>query len=556
MRPLTTLRRVLRFAAVASLAAAPAWAQRALGVGDDASTLPAGRVRWSMGALWDRANERYDADGKLRALGVPAMTWNGSYDARLASAGTLAQTLSGLASFDPSLGLLRIARRDASADGVLGAEFGVLPRLTIGVSAQVASHGIEPYVVLNPARTEGTMGLNPGWRSSTVHDANALIVRQLDSAVAQTTRRISQCVVTPTGTGCAPIIANLSAAQTLVANASNFASALVALYGGRANGAGQPFVPVAGTLAQRSIDQRLLAYRDQFVALGNAAIGAQSLVGASLFSPADLGTLLTDSLYGYRLRPLRTVHAYGLGNVSVSAKARVFETVGPDTAAIRGFAVRQAFGVTARLSGGDAPAANEPYAPTTGSGSTGIALQSFTDLFYRDRYSATIVVGYGKDAAQSYAMRIAAADSPASGGVRFPLQLASREVTVARTPSALLQISVTPRVALTSNLWLGAGWSYAAQGSDAWSAADASASGGPSAADVAYWAAGTEWKEQRFVLGGTYSTVAAAKAGRAKRAFDVSYQHEQTVAGSGTRTAHLSRDVVTLRWYARLWGKR
>lgn len=558
-----TSSRALRFAIPLLICcASPVRAQRALGIGDDASTLPAGRVRWSAAALWDRANERYGPDGKLYALGADASaaSWNGAYDTRLALAGTFVRTLAGVATFDPTLGALTVRRRDASADGVFGVDLGVLSRLTIGARVQMASHGIEPYAVLNPARSEGSMGLNPGWRSSDVRAGNALVITQFDSAVAQTTRRVAQCQATPAGSGCAPIIANVAAAQSLVSSAATFASALNALYGGRPNFVGMPFVPVAGSLAQRTIDQRALNFRDQFTALGITALGTRTLVGATLLSPADLATMLSDSLYGYRLRPLRTVHAYGLGDVSVSAKARVFETTGADTSVIRSFAVRQAFGVTARLSGGESPAADEPYAPTTGSGGSGIILQSFTDLFYGSRYAATVVLGMQQDASQEYAMRVPAGDAPAVGGVPSPLQLASRELRVSRAPSALLRVSITPRIALTRNLWIGAGYTYAKQDAETWSVAtipvaplgEATASQG----DVSTWAAGTSWNEQRLLLGGTYSTVAAARAGRTKRAFDVSYQHEQTLRGSGTRVAHLSRDVVTLRWYARLWGAR
>ena len=54
------------------VSAQPLAAQRALGLGDDAATLPTGTLRVGAGLQWDRANERYDADGKLRALGAGA----------------------------------------------------------------------------------------------------------------------------------------------------------------------------------------------------------------------------------------------------------------------------------------------------------------------------------------------------------------------------------------------------------------------------------------------------------------------------------------------------
>ncbi|MDQ8155417.1 MAG: hypothetical protein P3B98_12220 [Gemmatimonadota bacterium] len=536
-------------------AAQPAAAQRVLGFGDDAATLPAGMVRVTAGSLWDRANERYDADGKLRPLGAAASpaAWNGRYDVRLAAANPLVQSLSGLSAFDASLGSLSIGRRDASADGLFRIELGLLPRVTVGASARVANHAIEPGVTLNPALVEGTVGFNPAWTNTVARDRNSVLVTQFDSAVAQTGRRITQCQAAPATNGCTAIVANVSGAQALVTNAAAFATAINALYGGRKNAVGLPFVPVGNGAAQRAIDQRIQGFRDQFAALGNTVLGAQGPAGGALFSPADFTTLLTDSLYGFGLRPVRTVHAYGLGDVSVHAKVLLFQNVGPDTAAIRGFAVRQSAGLSLRLIGGDAPAVDEFFAPSAGTGGGGFTAQSFTDLFYGNRYSATLVVSLDQPTAQDFAMRVPSANAPSIGGVPFPLVAASREIQLHRAPGSRLDVSITPRLALTRNIWLGASWSLSQQASDAWSSAGANSA--VEAADVQSWASGTDWTEQRVAFGGTYSTVRAARNGRARRAFDVSYEHTQTLSGSGWRVPHLTRDVLTVRWYPRAWGR-
>lgn len=554
--------RLILFAVPALLLAArPVSAQRALGIGDDASTLPAGMLRLTIGALWDRANERYDASGRLRPLGANASTtsWNGLYDARLMSANPLVRSLSGLTNFDASLGALAIGRRDASADDAFGVELGVLSRITVGVRARVASHVIEPDLVLNPGLVEGTMGFNPAWAFPGASGRNTLIVTQFDSAVAQTSRRIAQCQATPAAAGCAGIVANVAGAQALVSSATGFAAALNALYGGRTNAVGLPFVPRYGSAAHAAIEQRMLGYRDQFVALGNTTIGTQGPAGAALFSPADLATMLKDSVYGYLLRPLRTVHAYGPGELSVHVKARLFQTVGVDTASIRGFAMRQAAGVTLRLNGGSSPARDELFAPVTGDAGRGFVAQSFTDLFYGNRCSATVVLGIDQSQTQAFAMRIPPAGTPAVGGVPFPLVMADREVGVTRSPGSRLDVSVTPRVALTRSIWLGANWSMSRQAADTWRVSSSAASdiavNGTMQDDANAWAAGSDWSAQQLAVGGTYSTTDAARHGRTKKAFDVTYEHLQTLAGRGTRVPHLTRDVVTVRWYPRAWGR-
>ncbi|MBW7934174.1 MAG: hypothetical protein H3C62_11335 [Gemmatimonadaceae bacterium] len=410
---------------------------------------------------------------------------------------------------------------------------------------------------LNTGLIEGTMGLNPAWRNTDARNRNVALVTQFDSAVARGTRRIAQCQLTPSAPGCAPIVANPAGAQAVVSSASAFAAALSQLYGGRAGAVGLPFVPVGGSAAHLAITQRVLGFRDQFTAMGVSAIGDAGPTAAPLLSPADLATLLTDTLYGYSLRRIRTVHAYGVGELALHAKVRVFDMLGADTTRVHGFKVRQALGAALRLNGGSTPDASEPFAPVTGDGGSGVTLRSFTDLFYGERWSASIVAGYERSGDQSYAMRVPAADAPQVGGLAFPIQLASREVQVTRTPGARIDLSITPRVALARNVWLGLSWQLAQQAADGWSAAAApSGTATWSVADLAAWAAGTDWSEQRLSLGGTYSTVAAVREGRAKLPFDVTYEHVQTLAGRGWRVAHLSRDVVTVRWYPRLWGGR
>lgn len=565
-RPLLMARRTLISHALPALlalivTAPPVTAQRALGLGDDAATLPKGVLRVGAGMQWDRSNERYDADGKLRSLGAHAstMSWNGAYHPSLAAAASVVSALSGVAAFDPSLGALTIQRRDASADNVIGVEAGVLARLTVGAHLRTASHAIEPRIILNPGRTEGTMGFNPAWTNTVARDRNSQLVAQFDSAVAQTTRRMAQCQLNPAATGCAPILANVAGAQSLVAAAASFAAALNQLYGGRKNSAGMPFIPIANGAAQQAISQRVLGYRDQFLAFGNGAIGTDGPAAAALFSPADLDRLLTDSLYGYRLRPLRTVHAYGLGEFAVHAKFRVFDNVGHDTASIRGFAIRQAIGTAVRLNGGSTADASEVFAPVTGDAGRGLTLRSFTDLFYGNRYSATIVVGFDEPMAQEFAMRIPRAIAPSVGGLPFPLVTADRETEISRTPGTRLDISVTPRIALTRNIRLGATWTMARQAADIWRVGSLGAPGeavtGTIQEEANQWAAGTDWSEQRLALGGTYSTVEAARAGRAKTAFDVTYEHQQTLSGRSWRASYLTRDVVTVRWYRRLSGR-
>ncbi|MHB1311554.1 MAG: hypothetical protein ACYC3L_06015 [Gemmatimonadaceae bacterium] len=550
---------LLILAASAALGlATPVAAQRVLGPWDDASTLRAGTLRLSFGALWDRANERYDADGKLHTLGAAASpaSWNGAYDARLMAANPLVASLSGIDAFDASLGVLRVGRRDASTDVPLALEVGVLSRLTLGASVRVVNHGIESGVVINPGRIEGTMGFNPAWFASAALDRNALIVSQFDSATAQTSRRLAQCQAAPAGAGCASLLGNVGGVQALIASATSFANTLNQLYGGRANAAGLPFVPVANTTAHLAIVQRILGFHDQFAAYGNAQIGSQGPMGATRFSPNDVDSLLASPRYGYGLRPLRSVHAYGLADASVTAKARLFDNTGTDTSAIRGFKLRQSAGIALRLGGANPPAADEVFAPAAGGIGSGVTAQSFTDLFYGTRLAASISVAFSNYGAEDFAMRLPPADAPAVGGVAFPFLRADRQVNLSRTPGGRIDVGVMPRFALTRSIWLGAAWMYSQQAADTWSIVSTPDGGTALAADATSWAAGTDWVEHRIGLGGTYSTARAYRAGKSRHNFDVSYEFQQVTTGTGVRVAKLTRDVVSVRWYPTIWGRR
>ena len=423
----------------------------------------------------------------------------------------------------------------------------------------MASHAIEPSVGINPGRIEGTMGFNPAWNNTAARDRNVQLVAQFDSATAQTTRRIAQCQASPATAGCASVLANVPGAQALVANAGAFAAALNQLYGGRGGANGLPFVPVGNGAAQQAINQRVQGYRDQFTALGNGAIGTQGPAGSTLFSPSDISRLLTDSLYGYLLRPMRAVHAYGPGEIAVRLKLRLFQTIGDDTATIRGFAVRQSAGASLRLGGGSDPAADEVFAPTTGEGSSGFGAQSFTDLWYGNRFSASIVLGFDQSQAQAFVTRFPDAATPNEGGAPFPLVMAERQVTLSRTPGSRLALTVTPRVSLTRNIWVGGSWAWSQQGADSWTLRSLTSPDtgftSPGVTVALPSATGTDWSEHRLGLGGTYSTVAAARSGRARYAFDVTYQHQQTSAGRGWRVPRITRDVVSVRWYPRSWGR-
>lgn len=525
----------------------PVAAQRVLGPWGDASTLRAGQLRLTVGTLWDRANERYDAQGALHPLGASATAWDGTFDARLAAAQPLVATLAGQASFAPSLGTLVLGRRDASADGKFDLAVGVTSRLTVGGEIRVINHGIEPGLTINPSGTGATMGLNPAWYTADARARNALVVSQFDSATTQLARRLSQCQGTPALPGCSTVLAGAANIQSLIAGAGSFATALNQLYGGRGASVGLPFVPVLNTAAQRAIAQRLLGYRDQFLQYGNAAIGTDAPVASGIMAPGDFTRLLTDSLYGYRLRPLRPVHAYGLAGAAAHATLRLFDNTGTDTTIISGFKIRQSVGAQVRFGGATTPPTDEVFAPNAGDVAGGVTAQSFTDFFYGRKYAATIIASWSQYAGADYVMRIPSVTSPAVGGVAWPLQMAAREVALTRTPSPRIDLTVAPRLAVGRDLWVGAAWTYRRQDAETW--AVRGAAGGVTAADATSWAAGTDWSAHELSLGGTYSTLRAVRQGRATVAFDVSYEHHQVLTGTGSSVAKLTRDAVTFRWY-------
>jgi hypothetical protein len=120
-------------------------------------------------------------------------------------------------------------------------------------------------------------------------------------------------------------------------------------------------------------------------------------------------------------------------------------------------------------------------------------------------------------------------------------------VTVSRKPGARLEIGFTPRYRLTSEISLGG--RYAMYHQAATTLSDAPAEG--------YAFAGVESLEARTAhlagLGGSYSTLAAYGAGKAKVPYEFSLLWERAVSGSGGAPA-ASQLTMSARIFLQAWG--
>jgi len=68
--------------------------------------------------------------------------------------------------------------------------------------------------------------------------------------------------------------------------------------------------------------------------------------------------------------------------------------------------------------------------------------------------------------------------------------------------------------------------------------------------------ANTEQRESRISAGISYSTVAAHRRGRVRYPLEVFVQHVESISGSGANVPKIRQQIVQLRLYMQIFGRR
>ncbi|MBA3560584.1 MAG: hypothetical protein H0W30_18540 [Gemmatimonadaceae bacterium] len=531
-------------------------AQAVLGIGEDATTVRRGTVRFSLATSSTRFDSRYGSspgDRSAVPLGLP-LTFDSIGVAQLPSLLPLRSALrqlTGISTLDVNLGRSN-TRIDATIHTFpLGVELGVTDRLSIGMLVPIVRTRAE--VSFNTAldRNGANLGLNPAFGNEVLRDQNDVLFAQLGAAGDALSARISECQSTPSGSNCGII---LQRGPAELANTALLLSGLVEVYEISA------FVPTTGSAADVSIRSNVQALAATYTdVLGLRDSQNQPLISSA--GPASartipgasaLNAILTDPDIGFGTEPIATTVRTGIGDIEVGAKLQVINTLSEQQRLISpgGFHFRSALSGVARLGTGTPDSPDNLVDIGTGDGQTDIEARSQSDLVFGRKFWLSVVGRYGWQLSGQTVLRIT--------DVTSPLVAAFGRGEVERDPGDYAELEITPRFVFNEFFSVSGQYKYRRKEQDRhtgqFSSTDAvgdSVTIRPTILD-----ANTEQRESRISAGISYSTVAAHRRGRVRYPLEVFVQHVESISGSGANVPKIRQQIVQLRLYMRIFGKR
>ena len=552
----------LAFALLATMAGTVD-AQRVLGPGDDALVLPRGALRVRVLNQWSHFNERYGrnspgrADDALEPLAIDFNldTVGVVQFPSLAPVQAGLRSLTGIPDLSISLGRTVVNSNVSVIATPLVVEVGVTERLSMGMIVPFVRTRNNIFFTANPAGREGNIGFNPGLADTNALRTNRTLVQQFEAAANQLSNSLAFCTANPTTGTCPQLLAQRSNAEALIANSRAFAGGLQRIYGTSRDTSFSPFVPIAGTTEQSTINARIAA----FGALYQSFFGTNPITGALVPSPNRLGlvdaqTVLTDPRFGVAADPLQTVERNHIGDIEIGAKFLLldsFRARGQDRLMPSGLNWRASVGANLRLGTGEQDSPQNFVDVGTGDGQTDIEFRGFFDFLYGSRFWTSVIGRYGIQFADELEMRIS--DRPEQR-----LTALYREQTVERNLGDYTELEINPRFALSDYVGLMAHYLYRHKAEDEYTGTFTIDSATTGFADVTLNAntlnLETERTEHRLGGGISFSTVAAFTRGKAKIPLEVTYFHFQTTKGAGGSQPKIFSDQIQLRLYTRIFG--
>ena len=179
--------------AALALAAAPCAlaAQRVIGAGDDAVTLPRGGFRLSLGGEHTVQRDRW-RDGHLEGLSGSISTdaFGPLQFSMLAPVEQIVRDL-GVSGFNASLGVSRLDARQRLFVTPLALEYGLSDRITLGARATLVRSKIEAQFRIRGDSGRATLGINPIIAGSAVAANNATTIGAYSSAATSLGARLA-----------------------------------------------------------------------------------------------------------------------------------------------------------------------------------------------------------------------------------------------------------------------------------------------------------------------------------------------------------------------------
>ena len=562
MRSLVHASRIdlLRALAVVVLAfgPSPASGQALPAILDDASVLRRGTARVEVSFLTRRADERYGlntpdrANGSLEPLAVDfnLPDIGVAQFPGLSAAEQGIRDVSGLSSFQLSLGRPLFSSSLSSTTLPLTIDVGVTSRLMIGVMVPYVRTRNHVRADFNPGRAEGNAGINPGLVTGVARNTNTQFRNELTGASTLLRNALDACAANPGDPDCATLEANRAQAEALIIESRAFRDEVESIYGSDTASRPSLFVPRVGSEAQDAIDQRATTINALYRSLLGLSSGDADPIAARPFpaqAPIAAGQASvlftdTDARLGLALAPPRTVERSHIGDIEVGAKLLLVDTFDPARASA--MPMRAAIGAAFRFATGQEDDPDDLFDVPTGDGQNDVDVRAALDIGLLDRMIASVRGRYVLQLPDRTTARIT--DDPSDV---FPA--AFRRQDVERDLGDIVEVDVLPRFALSRYFAIVGQYTFRRKAEDSYTGTftipDATTGIGDIELDAATLARETGATEHRAGLGFTFTLGPAALARRMVRPVEVSYLHSRTVRGSGGNQPKWTMDALQVR---------
>lgn len=539
----------------------PASAQRVLGVGDDALVLPRGVFRFRTIGQWTFFNERYGKDtpgrpdGALEPLAIDFNldTVGIKQFPNLATLQSGLRSLTGNPNWSATLGNTQVTLRDRVAAFPFIFEAGLSKRFSVGIQVPYVVTTASTFFNVNSSGFQGNLGFNPAAGGvATAITQNTTFNTQFTTAANTLEASLNACVANPAASpSCPALLAQQTNARALIANSRAFAGGINQIY------STSPFVPIAGTDAQLSIEARTAAFRalyTNFLGAGNPITTSGPFASQSRLTVRDAQRILSDPAFGIAAAPLATTRRSHIGDIDIGGKFSVYDSFNGITAARMsptGLNFRTAVGAVLRIPTGDIDSPDNFVDVGTGRGTAAIEGRWFGDVLVGPRFWQSFIVRYTKMFADDQEMRII--DLP-----NERLAALYRKQTVHRELGSAFEFETTPRIILNDFFSVSGQYLYRHKDEDHYTGTFTIPAAVTGFADVNLDASTldleTETTEHRLGGGISFSNLFSFEQGKSKIPFEVTYLHWQTVKGEGGNQPKFFTDQIQLRLYARIFG--
>jgi len=520
-----------------TLGAATAGAQAVMGLGEDATTTPAGSIRIKVQSDWSYYDQLFvspspGAQGVLRPLGA-AYNFDSLGVAQLPILKPVQDSLralTGVAGLNVSLGRTITTVTDRVANIPISIEAGLSRWLSVAAMVPIVETRTSVFFRANPGANEANLGPNPATAGDmAARETDSIFASQVVAAAAAVR---SYC----SGSGASD--PQCSGGTALATSATGLGNSIASLY---MNGA---FVPTRGSSIQSAVDARIASVRNSLNAFaanpatGVPLVSATGVVSAAtpLATPA-LQQVLSDPAFGVGLQPFQTIQRTHLGDAELTAKLLLFDSMNQ-----RDISRFDPHGLNARLSvaagyrfpTGALPASNALTDIGSGTGAGAVLMRGYLDVLVGSHFWISTIARYAKSTSDTLTVRY-------DPGVIFPS--ASTAIGVQRQLGNLFELEATPRWVFNDFVSIGGQYLYTHKPMDSYTT-----SGIPlSALEI-----GTEFTETQVGGGIAFSNLHAVSQGKSKIPFEVSYLHTETISGSGGAVPKLISDRILIRLYYRL----